>query len=410
MVARAAGVARVTHRPDPRPSLGLAALLAFLSMLSPFSIDTFFPSFPAIAQEFSLSALQLQQTLTAYLVPYGLTMLLHGPLSDAYGRRRVILVGVSLYTLASLACALAPDFRMLLICRAVQGVTAGVGMVVARAVVRDLYAGHEAQRLMSLITMLFGFAPALAPVIGGWVHVAFGWRAVFVFLVLLGLVMGLVSWWRLPETHPPERRFAFQFETLIALSWRIVSQREFLLLSLASALHFASVVAYIGAAPAVVLEQWRFGETQFAMLFIPVIGGFVAGAFTSGRMAGRVTSTAQCRAGYAISTAGGLVASAALAFFAPVPIPVQQLLIFTVAFGVQLVSPIITLRLLDLFPDTRGAVSSVQAFVAIMIAAAVMGLVVPALHGSLLLLALGSLAGALAGWGLWRVAWAAPAR
>src|SRR5690606_7779194 len=150
---------------------GLAALLAFLSMVSPFALDTFFPSFPAIAQQFSLSALQLQQTLTAYLLPYGLTMLLHGPLSDAYGRRRVILIGVSLFALASLACAFAPSFGWLLAFRAVQGATAGAGMVVSRAIVRDLYSGHEAQRLMSLMTMLFGFAPAIAPVIGGWVHV-----------------------------------------------------------------------------------------------------------------------------------------------------------------------------------------------------------------------------------------------
>jgi DHA1 family bicyclomycin/chloramphenicol resistance-like MFS transporter len=400
----------MTHHPDPRPTLGLAALLAFLSMLSPFSLDTFFPSFPAIAQEFSLSALQLQQTLTAYLVPYGLTMLLHGPLSDAYGRRRTILVGVSLYTVASIACASAQGFGALLVFRALQGATAGAGMVVARAVVRDLYSGHEAQRLMSLITMLFGFAPAVAPVIGGWVHVAFGWRAVFVFLVLLGLATVLISWWRLPETHPPERRFAFQFGTLISLSWRIVSHREFLLLSLAAGLHFASVIAYIGAAPAIVLERWHLGETQFAMLFIPVIGGFVAGAFASGRMAGRLSQRAQCQAGYAISAIGGLASSTALACFPQLPIPVQQLLIFTVAFGVQVVSPIITLRLLDLFPDTRGSVSSVQAFVAIMIAAATMGIVVPALHGSLFGLALGSLFGALAGWGLWRMAWTAPAR
>lgn len=400
----------MTHRLDPRPTLGLAALLAFLSMVSPFSLDTFFPSFPAIAQEFSLTSLQLQQTLTAYLVPYGLTMLLHGPLSDAYGRRRVILTGISLYTLASLACALAPDFGMLLVFRAMQGATAGAGMVVARAVVRDLYSGHEAQRLMSLITMLFGFAPAIAPVIGGWVHVAFGWRAVFVFLVLLGLAIALVSWWRLPETHPPERRFAFQLSTLLSRSWRIVSHREFLLLSLASGLHFASVIAYIGAAPAIVLERWHYSETQFAVLFLPVIGGFVAGAFASGRMAGRIAPGTQCQIGYLVSAAGGLCSSAALALLAPVPIFVQQLFIFTVAFGVQVVSPVLTLRLLDLFPDTRGAVSSVQAFVAIMIAAATMGLVVPALHGSLLLLALGSLAGALSGWGLWRMAWAAPAR
>lgn len=398
------------HQPDPRPTLGLAALLAFLSMVSPFALDTFFPSFPAIAQEFSLSALQLQQTLTAYLVPYGLTMLLHGPLSDAYGRRRVVLVGVSLFALASLACAFAPSFGWLLAFRALQGATAGAGMVVSRAIVRDLYSGHEAQRLMSLMTMLFGFAPAIAPVIGGWVHVAFGWRAVFVFLVLLGATIAFVAWWRLPETHPPERRFAFQFRSLITISWRIVSHREFLLLALSTALHFASVVAYIGAAPAIVLEQWRLTETQFAMLFVPVIGGFVAGAFTSGRMAGRVGARTQTRIGFTVSAVGGLLSTLVLGLFTSVPILVQQLLIFTAAYGVQIVSPIITLRLLDLYPDTRGAVSSVQAFVSIMVAAFTMGVVVPALHGSLLLLAAGSLVGALTGWSLWRMANAAPAR
>lgn len=400
----------MTHQADPRPTLGLAALLAFLSMVSPFAIDTFFPSFPAIAQEFSLSALQLQQTLTAYLVPYGLTMLMHGPLSDAYGRRRVILIGVSLFSLASLACAFAPSFGWLLAFRAIQGATAGAGMVVSRAIVRDLYSGHEAQRLMSLMTMLFGFAPAIAPVIGGWVHVAFGWRAVFIFLVLLGATIAFVAWWRLPETHPPERRLAFQFRSLITISWRIASHREFLLLALSTSLHFASVIAYIGAAPAIVLEQWQLTETQFAMLFVPVIGGFVAGAFTSGRMAGRIGPQAQTRIGFLISTIGGVLSTIALGLFAPVPILVQQLLVFTVAYGVQVVSPIITLRLLDLYPDTRGAVSSMQAFVAIMVAAFTMGVVVPALHGSLLLLAVGSLVGALSGWTLWRMARAAPAR
>jgi DHA1 family bicyclomycin/chloramphenicol resistance-like MFS transporter len=258
--------------------------------------------------------------------------------------------------------------------------------------------------------MLFGFAPAIAPVIGGWVHVAFGWRAVFIFLVLLGAMVAFVAWWRLPETHPPERRFAFQFRSLITISWRIVSHREFLLLALSTALHFASVVAYIGAAPAIVLEQWGLAETQFAMLFVPVIGGFVAGAFTSGRMAGRLGPHAQTRVGFVVSAIGGLLSTLTLGLFSPVPIIVQQLLIFTAAYGVQIVSPIITLRLLDLYPDTRGAVSSVQSFVSIMVAAFTMGVVVPALHGSLLLLALGSLVGALAGWSLWRMAYAAPAR
>jgi len=145
--------------------IGLAALLAGLSMLSPFSIDTFFPSFRAISAEFSLSTLEIQQTLTAYLLPYAFMSLVHGPLSDALGRRPVVLAGLVLYAAASLACALAPGFGTLLAFRAMQGMTAGAGFTVSRAIVRDLYEGPQAQRLMALITMIFGLAPAVMPCI-----------------------------------------------------------------------------------------------------------------------------------------------------------------------------------------------------------------------------------------------------
>src|SRR3979490_1681179 len=127
----------------------LAGLLAVLSMVSPFSIDTFFPSFHAIAADFSLSKWAVQQTLTAYMLPLSIMSLMQGPLSDAIGRRPVILAGLSVYTVASVGCTLAPNFGTLLVCRALQGVSAGVGMIVGRAVIRDLFEGPQAQKLLS---------------------------------------------------------------------------------------------------------------------------------------------------------------------------------------------------------------------------------------------------------------------
>src|SRR5262249_28637685 len=180
----------------------LAVLLAALSMLSPFSIDTFFPSFHAIAADFSLSKWAVQQTLTVYMLPLSIMSLVQGPLSDAVGRRPVILVGIGLYTLASIGCTLAPSFGTLLAFRALHGVRAGVGVLLGRAVIRALYEGAQAQRLLSLVTMLFAFAPAVAPVIGGWIHVTFGWHGVFAFMVLFGASLGTATYVTLPETHP----------------------------------------------------------------------------------------------------------------------------------------------------------------------------------------------------------------
>ncbi|MGH8208398.1 MAG: MFS transporter, partial [Steroidobacteraceae bacterium] len=169
-------------------------LLAALSMVSPFSIDTFFPSFHAIAAQFSLSPWAVQQTLTVYMLPLSFMSLVQGPLSDAIGRRRVILVGLAIYTVAAIGCTFAPSFGTLLVFRALRGTSAGVGTIVGRAVIRDLYQGPQAQKLLSLVTMIFAFAPAVAPVVGGWIHVALGWRAVFGFMASFGAVLVVTSY------------------------------------------------------------------------------------------------------------------------------------------------------------------------------------------------------------------------
>jgi DHA1 family bicyclomycin/chloramphenicol resistance-like MFS transporter len=383
---------------------GFAALLGALSMVSPFSIDTFFPSFHAIAREFSLTPWDVQQTLTVYLVPLAFMSLIQGPLSDSIGRRPVVLAGLTLYSLASVGCAFAPNFATLLAFRVVQGGTAGVGTIVGRAVIRDLHSGPQAQKLMSLVVMIFAFAPAVAPIVGGWIQVTLGWRAVFGFMILIGVIVTSGAFVTLPETHPRERRTPLRPENLVRMAVDVVRNREFRLLALAMGANFAAMMSFVGAAPAVIVDHWHLRDTQFAWLFAPIIGGFILGAWISGRLAGRVVGRVQAEVGFTLALAGAALMTALTGLSAAPPIPLQQLLLAIIAVGVQLVQPVLNLRMLDLFPRARGSAASVQSCVSIMISAAVFGQLVPLLSGSLLTLSLGSCVGAVIAFGLWRLA------
>jgi len=382
--------------------IGLAVLLAGLSMISPFSIDTFFPSFRAIQAEFALDDFQIQQTLTAYLLPFAFMSLFQGPLSDALGRRPVVLVGIALYAAASLACVFAPGYKSLLFFRAMQGMTAGVGLIVVRAIVRDLYEGPNAQRLMSAVTMIFSVAPAVAPVVGGWVHVAFGWRAVFGFLCLLGLALLLACYLALPETHPPERRVPFSAGGLLRTAVRVIRTRRFTLLAFASAINFGSLLAYIGSAPAIVLDRWGLKETQFGHLFVPIIAGFLLGAYLSGRMAGRMPQDRQIALGFATTAVAALGALLLNSLIDMPPRLLQQTLLSFMALGVQLIFPVLTLQMLDMFPEARGSAASMQSFISVILIAFIIGAVAPLLGGSLLWLSIGSLAAVTVAALLWR--------
>ena len=380
----------------------LAVLLAALSMVGPFTIDTFFPSFHAIAADFGLSKWAVQQTLTAYMLPLSIMSLIQGPVSDALGRRPVVLTGLCVYTLASVGCAFAPNFAMLLLFRALQGVSAGVGMIIGRAVIRDLFEGPQAQKLLSLVTMLFAFAPAVAPVIGGWIHVTLGWHAVFGFMALFGLSLALGAYWLLPETHPEDKRSRLHVRTLARTAWSVVCHREFLLLAVAMGANFAALMGFIGAAPFVVVDHWHLKETEFANLFVPVIGGLISAAYVSGRMAGRFTYAQQSRLGFMLAMSGSGLMILILAIFPAASIFIQQIILAMIAFGAQLAGPTLSLRMLDLFPHARGSAASVQSCVSIAISALVFGFIAPALSDSMLSLAEGSFCAALIGFGLWR--------
>ena len=361
----------------------LAVLIGGLSMVSPFSIDTFFPAFHTMEKALNVSAWQLQQVITAYMVPFAFASLVHGPLSDAVGRRPVMIWGMVLYTVGSVACTFAPNYELLIASRVLQGATAGVGVVIGRAIIRDLYEGAAAQRLMNLTTMIFGLAPAVAPIIGGWVHVAFGWRAVFAVMVVCGVVFSTASWWRLPETHPPQARIPFNTRNLAATSATVLRHPEFLMLALAAAINFSSIACFIGSAPAIVEKHWGMTETSYAALFLPVITGIMFGAVVSRRIAGHMDLTRQVHMGLTITFIASSLRVLLHFAFDPLPIPLQQALLFCCASGAQFAFPVLTLRMLDLFPAARGTAASAQSFVALLMTAFTLGIVAPKVLGHL---------------------------
>ncbi|KAF1690400.1 multidrug effflux MFS transporter [Pseudoxanthomonas taiwanensis] len=380
----------------------LALLLGGLAMFGPFSIDTIFPAFPQMAAQLGADKVAMQQTISVYLAAYALMSVVHGPLSDAIGRRRVILGGLVVFTLASVGCALSRDLATLLCFRALQGLSAGVGLIVGRAVIRDVLQGDDAQRLMSQVSMIFGIAPAIAPVIGGWMLGAGRWPLIFWFLAAFGaLLIASVGRW-LPETHPPQARLPLRPRHLARDYLAIAANPRFLRLAAAGALTFGGLFLYIASAPAFVMELLRLGERDFAWLFIPTIGGMTLGAFVSGRVAGRWPAARQVGAGFACC---GLAAAANLAYnalAAGIAVPWAVLPMSLFSFGVALVFPVLTLAILDMYPRQRGSASSLQAFLQLVLNALIAGLLSPLLSHHGLHLALGMAAFGLAGWLFWR--------
>lgn len=366
----------------------LAILIAALAMLGPFSIDAYLPAFHAIGSEFGVPQIAVQQTLSIYLFAYAFMMLWHGALADALGRRPVVLASLAIYALATLGCAIAGNIETLWLFRALQGICAGAGIVVGRAIIRDRFHGAEAQRLMAQITLVFGVAPAIAPVLGGLLLNAFGWRAVF--WLLLALVVALLIWAskRLPETLPVSARQSLLPRHLWRNYVNVLRRPEFLLLGAIPALNFAAFFLYIASAPSFLMDLLGVSSYGFAWLFIPMITGVMIGAFISGRTAGMMTPRRTIGLGYMLMFIG-VATDLAVAALVPPGVPWHVLPIMIYAMGSSVTMPSATLLLLDLFPTMRGLASSLQGFLHFVLAAVNAGSIAPLLAGSLLSLALG---------------------
>ncbi len=382
--------------------LRVSFMVAALAVLAPFTLDTYLPSFPAIAADLSATPQDMQRTLSDYLWTFGAMMLVYGPLADALGRRRVVLVALLGYALASLGCALADDIDTLVLMRAGQGMAAGAGLVIGRALVRDLFEGPQAQKVMANVMLFFAIAPAIAPIVGGWLEGAFGWRSVFLFLAALGvLIFALVAVW-MPETLPKEARQPIHPASVARAYGGMFMNLPFMLLALMFGINFGGLFLYIASAPELIYTHLGYGAHDFWRLFVPVVGGIMAGSFLAGQLAHRLSPRHSAAFGFAVMTGAALfnVALTHLPFQSAVTLILPVALY---AMGMSLSMPALGLMGLDLLPARRGMASAVQGFMQMMSNGLLAAFVVAALAARVQWLALGQMAVALSSLALWLV-------
>ena len=349
--------------------------LAVLASLAPFAIDTYLPGFHIIAFDLLSTPSYVQQSLTFYLIPYTIMTLFHGAISDSIGRITTIKWGLALFFFASIGCALSTSIEELWFFRALQGIGGGAGNVVARAMVRDLYQGAQAQRVMATIQIIFGIAPAVAPIVGGFL-LDYEWQSIFIFLALYAGIAIFLSSKILPETMPLKDRLPFDLKSISKRYRTIFKDKEFIFLILSISANFSAFFLYVLASPIFLIDLLGFSEKQFAYLFVPTVCGMILGSFIAKKTAGVISPSKVTRLGYFWM---GLIAISNVVFcyfFDNNPI-VNIGFIALYNIGMATIMPIISIAALDCFPKARGTAASGQAFMQMLFSSAVAGVIVP---------------------------------
>jgi MFS transporter, DHA1 family, multidrug resistance protein len=359
-------ISELKSRPVPAgiKIAGLTFVLAALSWLGPCSIDTYLPALPSISKSLNASAPQVQQTMTAFLFFFAVMSLWHGAISDAYGRRRLTLISLAVFGVASAGCALSNNVHVLLFFRALQGATAGAGMIVGRAVVRDVFEGPAAQRLMSHVATIFTIAPVMAPVLGGWLQVWFGWRSIFIFLVFLSAFLVASCYRYLPETLSQENRQRLETVFLAKSYWKVLTQPAFLAASASMAFTSAGFFIYILSAPVFLMKHLHLRETEFLWLFGPMSVAMIIGAWISGHFAGKISGNQTILLGYVVMAVAA-VCNVALNRLLPPMLPWTMAPLVVYVMGMSIAMPSLSLLTLDLFPAQRGLAASCQGFISL---------------------------------------------
>ena len=349
--------------------------LAVLASLAPFAIDTYLPGFHIIATDLSSTPAYVQQSLTFYLIPYTIMTLFHGAISDSIGRIMTIKWGLALFFFASIGCAVATSVEQLWFFRALQGIGGGAGNVVARAMVRDLYEGAQAQRVMATIQIIFGIAPAVAPIFGGFL-LDYGWQSIFIFLALYAATAIFFSSRVLPETMLLKDRLPFDLKSIASRYRRIFKDKEFLFLILSLSANFSAFFLYVLASPIFLIDLLGFTEKQFAYLFVPTVCGMIMGSLIAKKTAGVINPSRVIRFGYFWMLLMAL-SNLIYCYF------IDNNPIFNIGFialyniGMAAIMPIISIAALDCFPKARGTAASGQAFMQMFFSSAVAGVIVP---------------------------------
>lgn len=355
----------------------LVWVLAALAALAPFAIDTYLPAFHLMATSLHTTPLAIQQSLTVYLIPYAMMTLCHGAISDAIGRIRTIQWGLSIFVLASIGCALATDVHTLWFFRALQGMSGGAGNTVARAMVRDLFSGAQAQRVMATVQMLFGIAPAVAPILGGLL-LGLNWPAIFVFLAAYASVTLWAASRYLPETMPVEKRLPFSIPQVLRTYQTMAKHRPFSALVTCLSLNFSAFFLYVLASPVFLVEHLHLSAQQFGYLFIPTVSGMMLGSWLSRTLAGKWSSRRTLTWAFAWM---GLVVSANVLIelsahgHANYWLSILPIALYNV--GMATAMPVLSIAALDFFPKVRGTAASAQAFMQMLCSSLCSALIVP---------------------------------
>jgi MFS transporter, DHA1 family, multidrug resistance protein len=337
-------------------SAGLLVLLGALSAFGPVAMDTYLPGLPELGRDLDASASQAQLTLTACLVGLAAGQLLAGPVSDARGRRQPLLAGLALFAAASVACAAAPDIWTLTAARLVQGAAGAAGIVIARAIVRDLYSGSELARYFALLMLVNGLGPILAPIAGAQLLSVTSWRGIFLVLAAFGLVLLVAVAAGLRETLPPERRHGGG----LAATWRVfralAAEREFTGYVLACGFAFAAMFAYIAGSPFVLQEIHGVSPQGFSAAFAVNAGGIMAMGALSSRLVARAGAARLLKLGLLVQLTGaaGLLASV----LSGAGLAALLVSLFAVVSSIGLVLPNATALALADHPRTAGSASA----------------------------------------------------
>jgi MFS transporter, DHA1 family, multidrug resistance protein len=353
----------------------LSVVLAMLAALAPFAIDTYLPAFHAMAASLQATDLQIQQTLAVYLFPYAIMTLWHGAISDAIGRIKTIQWGLGVFVLASIGCAFAPNVETLWFFRALQGASGGAGNTVARAMVRDLFEGAQAQRVMATVQMLFGIAPAVAPIIGGFL-LGLEWQAIFVFLAVYAAISFYSAVKYLPETMPQEKRIPLSAKSVLHSYKTLFGDVEYTKLCVALGAVFAGFFVYVLASPVFLGKLLHLTPQQYGYLFVPTVTGMIIGTFIARRSAGKYPPQKLIKWTYLWMFCIVLVNLAVCNFIGTDKIfNILPVALYNIGMGATM--PIISLAALDRHPKIRGTAASGQAFIQMLFSTVSAGVIVP---------------------------------
>jgi MFS transporter, DHA1 family, multidrug resistance protein len=295
----------------------LAILLGSLGLLGPFTIDTYLPSFPTIVKDFHTTASLVQISLTACLLGLGAGQLFIGPLSDVKGRRKPLLLFLCLYLLASLTCSFSPNIYFLIVARFVQGFSAAGGLVVSRAIVRDLFSGKELTKFFTLIVLVGNLGPIVAPIAGGAILSFTKWNGVFIVLACIGAILIFMVSLKLPETLPPEKRVPSNLPQLMSNFGSLFKEREFMGYAFTQGFTTAGIFAYVSGIPFVYQNIYHVSPQQFSLLFGVNGLGLIIGSQLVGRLADHISERTFLKIGLGISIAAGAILLIALLLKAP---------------------------------------------------------------------------------------------